>query len=920
MKHVYQVNCSPSIAHANPGTRQQSSFFRKIQKIVFLLFGGLLLLPILCYGNDKRPFGWSNTDAYWTVKYNVDSGSIYIHLLYYDHDAYGAGWDGWVNETKLSYSTDGASFTDFYYIDWNGAPQAQNDVHAMNGAITQITITNNDGDTHHWLDLRLKLTTSLQQIRKIKIEGVWEINGNDDETINGTKDLTLITMSALNNPTYEFLTVLSGSTYSGKARISYSKFSLNDVDSVSTIKLYKSDGSAISGDMTISTSGYYDVALAATEVTYYYKQSAYGGLVTVQSGSIKVPAFTVPKTADATYDTTAHKTTLTWTMDAVTSTNRVNDKFKIQVADNLNFISATDVSVDYDASKTSFTYSVVRSFSPIMYFRVARNHFGFEWELSKWDSVHVRFDSTYPSSATMVMQEDNTALITWQPKRSAWLPGCTFLIKRTNNTAKTETEIRLAEADYMKSSYVDQQIAICNEYTYTLQVVPPLNSDFDAYPAIAINGTILATELGTISNFIGSKGYFPERTVLTWTGDGTFQNFIVKRAVYGTKNYVQLATVQGGTNSDFSTDDSKGTPGVYYTYMVMGTATCNNKVVYSKDTLYTIGFRSPTGNIYGRVTYESGQAVENVAVRLVSNDQAQLGRSILLDGSTGSYLKSNGLKKPFEDSALTFEAWIKPTDPLPTNQVLFSRGKQYELGFDGSGNLYFKYNNGASTVTGTYTNENHTYVHVAGIHRKDSMFLLLNGAVIGHSEVSWSSTSPDDTVYIGTKAGVNNYKGNIDEIRVWNIALTRARILRDYTRLLSGDEYGLVAYWRFDETIADQFYDASHSGDQYNKNDGTMINPAAHHDSVIPEELGLKDYTDASGNYMITGVPFTGSGTSYTVVPLMGIHTFNPSSANRLISTASPVSTVDFKDISSFAVSGTVRYRNSTMPVSGVQF
>lgn len=37
-------------------------------------------------------------------------------------------------------------------------------------------------------------------------------------------------------------------------------------------------------------------------------------------------------------------------------------------------------------------------------------------------------------------------------------------------------------------------------------------------------------EIGTISNLVVSKGYFPDRT---------FDNFIVKRAVYGTNNFVQ---------------------------------------------------------------------------------------------------------------------------------------------------------------------------------------------------------------------------------------------------------------------------------------------------------------------------------------------------------------------------------------------
>ena len=46
--------------------------------------------------------------------------------------------------------------------------------------------------------------------------------------------------------------------------------------------------------------------------------------------------------------------------------------------------------------------------------------------------------------------------------------------------------------------------------------------------------------------------------------------------------------------------------------------------------------------------------------------------------------------------------------------------------------------------------------------------------------------------------------------------------IKNQTRLLSGEETGLAAYWRFDETIQDQFYDLSFHGENYNRNDGTM--------------------------------------------------------------------------------------------------
>jgi hypothetical protein len=49
-------------------------------------------------------------------------------------------------------------------------------------------------------------------------------------------------------------------------------------------------------------------------------------------------------------------------------------------------------------------------------------------------------------------------------------------------------------------------------------------------------------------------------------------------------------------------------------------------------------------------------------------------------------------------------------------------------------------------------------------------------------------------------------------------------------------------------------------------------------DTSVPSDsyqLGLKAITDRNGNYQIAGIPFTGEGTSYSIVPSMGVHKFN---------------------------------------------
>ena len=92
---------------------------------------------------------------------------------------------------------------------------------------------------------------------------------------------------------------------------------------------------------------------------------------------------------------------------------------------------------------------------------------------------------------------------------------------------------------------------------------------------------------------------------------------------------------------------------------------------------------------------------------------------------------------------------------------------------------------------------------------------------------------------------------------------------------------------------------------------------------IVPEstQLSLFAYTDAQGNFVVRGVPFSGDGTNYMVVPTLGIHEFSPQYSTRYVSASSLVhSGVDFTDVSSFPVSGYVYYEGTDYPVEGCNF
>ena len=71
----------------------------------------------------------------------------------------------------------------------------------------------------------------------------------------------------------------------------------------------------------------------------------------------------------------------------------------------------------------------------------------------------------------------------------------------------------------------------------------------------------------------------------------------------------------------------------------------------------------------------------------------------------------------------------------------------------------------------------------------------------------------------------------------------------------------------------------------------------------------------------LRGIPFVGSGSTYTITPTKNIHEFSPSSRNGFISGGSlTLNNYDFTDQSSFTVRGKVTYKNTNIPADSVLF
>ncbi|MEP2667521.1 MAG: gliding motility-associated C-terminal domain-containing protein [Cyclobacteriaceae bacterium] len=129
--------------------------------------------------------------------------------------------------------------------------------------------------------------------------------------------------------------------------------------------------------------------------------------------------------------------------------------------------------------------------------------------------------------------------------------------------------------------------------------------------------------------------------------------------------------------------------------------------------------------------------------------------------------------------------WCEIGDGNGGNSTLFRRGKQATV----------------SDVLGKWINVS------AVVRSPTDIDLYLNGINIGggkrgDSDMTMVSSFVGDTPKIGYFLSNNvtyRYKGIMDEIRLWDIALTEVEVRSKMCSRLLGSESGLIGYWSFDE-------------------------------------------------------------------------------------------------------------------------
>ncbi len=474
-------------------------------------------------------------------------------------------------------------------------------------------------------------------------------------------------------------------------------------------------------------------------------------------------------------------------------------------------------------------------------------------------------------------------------------------------------------------------------------------------------------------SFTVSKGYYSDRIELNWkikANQDNITSISVYRTedVNSDKPYwgspLKTIAADAGTFVDTNVEGGK----LYrYKLFASGVEEDDLEVKYSSY-ITGIGYRNPTGIITGSIAYSGGTPVKDVIVSAnPTGDQLSFGSSLKIPFN--SYLLVAKFHENLKDS-ITLQTWLKPeTDLYDSELTLYKLYSDHAETLDlkvkmttenSLNKLTVSIGNYSMTLTDyipsgdidnkgedvliPITNMNSSFTHFSAVLRDQKTpefyingriitedyasvmngILAKNNETIGKSVVYSSNAKTIDLNtstkgynqtwnYFSVGGGINAY---FDELRVWSSALDSNLIKRDFKRYLKGNETYFHTYIRANEGKGDYAYDLAHSGYSYHGNDARLSNSPVTstwatraQDIPTSSQLAVLGITDEHGNYEISAIPYSGNGQSFTIIPTLGKHAFNPSQELAYIgANSSVVNNVDFTDKSSFIFKGNVVY------------
>jgi Concanavalin A-like lectin/glucanases superfamily/FG-GAP repeat/Secretion system C-terminal sorting domain len=226
----------------------------------------------------------------------------------------------------------------------------------------------------------------------------------------------------------------------------------------------------------------------------------------------------------------------------------------------------------------------------------------------------------------------------------------------------------------------------------------------------------------------------------------------------------------------------------------------------------------------------------------------------------------------------------------------------------------------AMVFDGTLTGDlNRLKIYINGVQQTGLQYAG-TGSVLAQTP----STNSGALCMGARQSGSNPFKGNMDEVRVWNTARTQAQIRENMHLTLSGAESGLISYYQFNETSGNAI-------DAVAGNNGTLQNAPTRPTSTVSVAKGVatRQTVSATGNQVfgnatvnftamsapaandefvayqlydrpLNNVSATNTASNYWIVRQFGSQTFSYDQMSFTLPASNVISTTDVSTPSNF--------------------
>ena len=234
---------------------------------------------------------------------------------------------------------------------------------------------------------------------------------------------------------------------------------------------------------------------------------------------------------------------------------------------------------------------------------------------------------------------------------------------------------------------------------------------------------------------------------------------------------------------------------------------------------------------------------QTLIAEAASNVTVNSSQALSLDGVDGSLAIPDSDVIDFgTNQDFTVEAWIK----ADANQVDLGNGdndiiEKWGVGggsypfviryYRDQGKIIVARYDGANNpaIVSTATIDDEQFHHLAFVKDGGTLKLYIDGQLDGSTaDTTTGNTQNNYPIYVGSRNTDNYFKGEVDELRLWNVGRTEAEIQAQLNQQLNGTEAGLVGYYTFDDGTAT---------DLVNGNDGTFTGGASTVESLIGRSI-----------------------------------------------------------------------------------